>query len=103
MTFFEPVTDTLLICSGLSMHRLLEPVDGVLDRLLDVGFGLLAEPLAVVGTLGQQALALGLDLLAGRFEPRGSASSFWMKSGITFPRWWGPTMFAKRNTHDWTP
>jgi hypothetical protein len=36
----DPVTETRLIRSGLSMHRLLEQVDDVLDHLLAAAVGL---------------------------------------------------------------
>src|SRR6056297_2208670 len=68
MTAREPVTDTLLIRSGLSMHRLLEQVYHVVGYFLLV----LARPrfefltLALAGS--EEFFALGLDFLAGLGE-----------------------------------
>ncbi|GAD52244.1 hypothetical protein MBEHAL_1004 [Halarchaeum acidiphilum MH1-52-1] len=68
MTFLVPVTDTLLIRSGLSMHRLLELGEGVLDGLGLVLRGRLAEPFALRFALLDDLLALGFDLLASLGE-----------------------------------
>jgi len=46
------------------MHRLPEPVDDVLDDVVDVFFGARLELLALLLALGEDLLALGLDVFA---------------------------------------
>jgi hypothetical protein len=68
MTRFEPVTETRLIRSGLSMYRLLEQFCDVFDHVLGALAGTRLELLAGLLAVPEQSLSLHFDLGASLFE-----------------------------------